>query len=88
MKERDTLRETQVKLESILQVTDDASFRREFAPFLDAPLETDEQQAAARAALSHILGDVPTCPYPENYKVISEFVEQVHVMAGVSLLHH
>lgn len=88
MQERVTLKETQVKLESVLKVADDASLRGEFAVFLDAPLETYEQQAAARAALSHTLGDVPTCPYPENWDVIEEFVEQVRIMAGVSLLHH
>ncbi|KAI1365241.1 hypothetical protein F5Y08DRAFT_338951 [Xylaria arbuscula] len=66
------LAETQATLESILKLTEDEPIRAEFAAFVDAPLETAEQQATARATLCQILGVPGTVRQPRNSRVIFE----------------
>ncbi|KAI1288166.1 hypothetical protein F5Y03DRAFT_380118 [Xylaria venustula] len=81
-----TLVETQATLWNVLEHIEDESLRDEFAAFLDAPLDTDEQQAIARAALCQILGVGFTIPWPKNHKIVFELLEKILVTAGRSWL--
>ncbi|KAI0968557.1 hypothetical protein F4678DRAFT_193417 [Xylaria arbuscula] len=86
MTEYVTLVETQATLRNILEHTEDESLKGEFAAFLDAPLDTDEQQGIARAALCQILGVVFTSPWPKNHKIVLELLERILITAGRSWL--
>ncbi|KAI1421931.1 hypothetical protein F5Y12DRAFT_663548 [Xylaria sp. FL1777] len=77
-----TLAETQATLESILRLAEDQSLRVEYAAFLDAPLDTDEQQVTARAALCQILGGIDTMPQPKNWKIVAELLRKIPATAA------
>ncbi|KAI0523874.1 hypothetical protein F5B22DRAFT_592376 [Xylaria bambusicola] len=76
------LAETQTILETTIELTEDKSVRTEFAAFLDAPLDTPEQQATARAALCQISGIEFTMPWPKNHKVVVELLRKIPETAG------
>ncbi|KAI0870529.1 hypothetical protein GGS24DRAFT_474890 [Hypoxylon argillaceum] len=84
--ERVTLAETQATLDRILKSAEAEPLRAELAAFLDAPLGTEEQQDAARAALLQILGGIPRAQLAKNHLIIEETWLKIHATAEANWL--